>query len=98
MSQPVVTVIDAVVPPDREQALLEGFQQLSSGAQPEGLVRSELLRGQGGAWRIQTTWRDLVALRTLRAIGEPPAALALLDDLGVEHAHGVFTIEQVHAP
>jgi hypothetical protein len=63
---------------------------------PDGLVRSELLWGQGGTWRLQTTWRDRGRPPALRDSGEPPAALALLDRLGAEDSHAVFTVEQSH--
>lgn len=96
MSAPVVTTIDATIQPAHEQDLLDGFRQMNDGKEPDGLVRSELLRGQGGAWRIQTTWRDRDALMALRHGGEPPAALALLDRLGADHSHAVFTVEQSH--
>jgi hypothetical protein len=65
-----------------------------AGDRPDGLIRSELLRGQDGAWRIQTTWRDLDAIRALRMSGRPPAALELLDRLGAEHTHAAFTVEE----
>ena len=94
MSSPVVTTVDVTIPPDREQELLDGFRRLNDGDKPAGFVRTELLRGQDGAWRIQTAWRDRDAVIALRAAGEPPAALALLDRLGVEHSHAVFTVEQ----
>jgi hypothetical protein len=90
----IVTAVDAVVAADRESDLLEGFAALNATAKPDGLVRSELLRGQDGSWRIQTTWRDRDALIALRASGEPPAALLLLDRIGAEHTHGVFSVEQ----
>lgn len=93
MGAEVVTTIDTVIEPEHEQDLIEGFRQMTAGPQPEGLVRSELLRGPSGAWRIQTTWRDREALLTLRATGEPPAALALLDRLGAPHSHTVHTVE-----
>ncbi|MGH3912009.1 MAG: antibiotic biosynthesis monooxygenase [Pseudonocardiaceae bacterium] len=96
MGERVVTAVDAMVDPKREGDLLDGFRQLNEGQQPDGLLRSELLRGQGGAWRIQTTWRDRDALIALRNSGKPPAALALLDRLGAEHSHAVFSIEQSH--
>ena len=32
----------------------------------------------------------------VRDSGEPPAALALLDSLGAEHSHALFTVEQSH--
>ena len=32
----------------------------------------------------------------VRKSGKPPAALALLDRLGAEHSHTIFTLEQSH--
>jgi hypothetical protein len=92
-----MTTVDAKVPADREQELLDGYREMNAGDKPEGLLRSELLRGQDGVWRIQTTWRDKESLMALRKSGKPPAALALLDRLGAEHSHAVFTVEQSHA-
>jgi hypothetical protein len=96
MNQLVVTTIDTRVQTQDEQDLLDGFSQINRATKPDGLVRSELLRGQEGAWRIQTTWRGREALLAVRDSGEPPAALALLDRLGAEHTHGVFTVEQTY--
>jgi heme-degrading monooxygenase HmoA len=89
----VVTTVDTRIEPEREQDLIEGFRQMTAGPKPEGFIRSELLRGQDGAWRIQTTWRDRDALLALRATGEPPAALALIERLGADHSHTVHTVE-----
>jgi len=94
MDDRVVTAIDAMVDRSREDDLREGFRQISEGEQPDGLLRSELLRGQSGAWRIQTTWRDRDALVAVRNSGKPPATLELLDRLGAGHSHAVFSIEQ----
>jgi heme-degrading monooxygenase HmoA len=94
MNHPLVTTVDTTVPAELEQALLDEFKAMNGAAKPDGLLRSELLRGQGGAWRIQSTWRDREALLAVRNSGEPPPALALLDRLGVEHSHTFFTVEQ----
>lgn len=94
MDTRLVTAIDATVAQDREDDLLAGFATMNEAPKPDGLLRSELLRGQGGAWRIQTVWRDRAALMALRQSGNPPAALLLLDSVGAEHSHGVFTVEQ----
>ena len=94
MSSHVVTVVDARVDPERESELMEGFRLLIAGDRPDGLVRSELLRGQEGAWRIQTTWRDIDALMALRSSGRPHAAQDLVNRLATEHSHGWFTVEQ----
>lgn len=96
MNAPLVTTVDTQISPDREQELLDGFRELNEQDRPEGLLRSELLRGQDGTWRIQTTWRDREAVLALRRSGKPPAAMALLDRLGAVHTHAVFTVEQSH--
>lgn len=88
-----MTVVDAQIDPARESEFLDGYQALIAGDQPNGLIRSELLRGQDGAWRIHTTWQDLESLKALRKEGKPHAALALLDSVGAEHTHGWFVIE-----
>jgi len=92
---PVVTSVDAVVSPDREAELIAGYAALAS-SRPEGLVRSELLRGPDNRWRIQTTWRDMEALMAMRNSGEPPAAPALFESVGAEHSHAWFTVEASH--
>ncbi len=94
MSGEVVTAIDAKLDQNREQELLEGYRQLKQAPRPEGLLRAELLLGQAGKWRIQTTWRDREALMDTRKSGGAPAALELLDRLGAEHSHGAFTVEE----
>ena len=94
MGKPVITTVDLELPADREHELLDGYAEMINGPTPSGLVRSELLRSFDGIWRIQTTWRDQEALTALRRSGEPPAALALLERLGAEHSHSVFTVER----
>ncbi len=94
MSGEVVTAIDAKVDQNREQELFQGYRQLKEAPRPDGLLHSELLHGQGGMWRVQTTWRDRESLMAIRKGGNPPAALELLDRLGAEHSHGVFTVEE----
>jgi heme-degrading monooxygenase HmoA len=89
----ILTVVDAVVPAERDAELLDGFRRLMAAEKPEGFLGSELLRGQEGRWRIQTTWRDLDAVRALRASGARPAAQELLDSVGATHTHDVFTVE-----
>ena len=95
MNPNVVTAVDAVVATDRETELVDGFRRLTGAQHPDGLIRTELLRGQEGHWRIQTTWRDLDTVRALRAAGEPPAAQALLESVGATpHTHDFFFVAQ----
>ena len=95
MSTLVVTSVDARVDPAREEDLLDGSRLMNAAEKPAGLLRSELLRGHDGHWRIQTTWRDIEALRAVRSSGGRPAALDLLDSIGAEHSHAVFTVEEL---
>ncbi len=94
MSKRVVTAVDANVDPEHEAEFLDGYRRLTQEEQPDALIRSELLRGQDGAWRIQTTWQDLDALTAVRKLGKPPAALVLLDRIGAQHSHSWFIVEQ----
>lgn len=94
MNQPVVTTVDVKLPEGRDAELIAGYRELNAGAKPPGLLRTELLRSFDGTWRIQSTWRDREALTALRQSGEPPAALALVERLGGEHSHAVFTVEE----
>lgn len=89
----VVTVVDAVVPAEREAEFLAGYRRMTRESQPDALLRSELLRGQDGHWRIQTTWLNLEALQAVRAAGTPPAALELLKSVGAQPSHAWFTVE-----
>jgi hypothetical protein len=44
---------------------------------PDGLVRTELLAGRDGDWKIQSLCRDQAAPDAMRAGPEPPAAPTL---------------------
>jgi hypothetical protein len=92
MDEQILTSVSAVVDPSRDSELVDGFNLLLGGALRDGLLRTELLRGQDGTWRIQSLWRDRAALMTARETGERPAALVLFERVGAEHAHEVFTV------
>jgi len=84
MTGQVLTEVSAIVSADREAALVAGYQRVIAGSLPDGLVRSELLSGPGGSWRIQTLWRDQAALDAMRSSPEPPAAPTLFREVGAE--------------
>jgi hypothetical protein len=94
MGTPVVTTVDAKVDAALESDLLEGFRLMNEAGRPEGLVRTELLRGQDDAWRISTTWRDFDSLMALRRSGGTHAAVELFERVGAEHSHTWFAVEQ----
>jgi len=89
----VVTATDAKIDSAREAELVAGFRAINDSEVPDGVVRTELLRGQNDLWRIQTTWRDLDSVRAVRASGKPPAMQNLLESLGAEATHDFFVIE-----
>jgi hypothetical protein len=98
MSGAVLTIVNATVDPAHEAELTTGFESLMSAPLPEGLMRTELLRGQNGNWRIETLWRDRAALEAVRTSSEPPAAMELFRRLGADHSHEVFVVESSHQP
>lgn len=96
MTRRLITSVSAAVDPERERELTSGFRELTGGAMPEGLLRTELLRGQNGTWRIQSLWQNRDALMAARASAEPAAALELFRRVGADHTHEVFTVEDSH--
>lgn len=82
------------VPSGREAELVADFRHLvAEGPRLDGLLRSELLRSQGGQWVIQTLWRDREAILSARQAGAQPFALALAERVGATHTHDLLTVE-----
>lgn len=96
MAAQILTEVSADVEPGREPELLAGFRELVSSEVPDGLLRTELLRGGDGRWRIQTLWRDRAALDAMRAGAEPPAAPTLFRSVGAEPSLTILTVELGH--
>ena len=94
MSEEVLTEVSAVVAKEHESALLAGFRELLGDPVPDGLLRTELLRGSDGQWRIQTLWRNRTALDAMRAGPQPPAAPELFRRVGASPALTVFEITE----
>jgi heme-degrading monooxygenase HmoA len=93
--QRILTSVALVVPQSREEDVIPAYRQLvAEGPRPEGLLRSELLRGQGGRWLVHTLWRDRAAIMAARDAGQRPAALLLANRIGAEHSHEVLTVEE----
>ena len=92
MTGQVLTEVSAVVAPEREAALVAAYRELVAQPSPDGLVRTELLSGQDGRWRIQTLWRDRAALDAMRAAPDPPAAPRLFREVGADPALTIFDV------
>jgi len=69
----VVSEVSAVVGPEQEDEFLARFREMVALPRPDGLLRTELLRGSDGEWRIQTMWRGLDPLAAARVTPLPPS-------------------------
>ncbi|MGK4584257.1 antibiotic biosynthesis monooxygenase [Kitasatospora sp. HPMI-4] len=92
MSGRVLSEVSAVVAAERETELVDSYRELVSGPLPDGLIRTELLRGPGGRWRVQSLWRDLESLEAVRANPRLAAAPRLFAQLGAEPELTVFQL------
>jgi hypothetical protein len=88
----ILTDVSATVDPARETDLINGFHHLLTEDLPDGLLRTELLRGADGQWRIQSLWRDRASLEAMRAAAEPPAAPRLFREVGAEPSLQVLDV------
>ena len=97
MGPMVLTEVSATVPDDRVTELADGFAELSGRPLPDGLQRTELLRGPDGEWRIQSLWRDQGALDAMRAQAQPPAAPQLFRQVGADPVLRIYVVHATHA-
>ncbi|GAA2246851.1 MULTISPECIES: hypothetical protein [Kitasatospora] len=92
MSGQVLSEVSAVVAVEREAELVDSYRELVAGPLPDGLIRTELLRGPGGRWRVQSLWRDLESLHAVRANPRLAAAPRLFVQVGSEPELTVFQV------
>src|ERR671913_2412258 len=96
MNPRMLTVVSATVDAGRESELLAGFHSLVDAPVPDGLLRTQLLRGDGGHWQIQSLWMDRDALDRMRAGSEPPAAPTLFRSVGADPSLQIFEVTVEH--
>jgi hypothetical protein len=96
MPDEIMTEVSAIVPGERAAEVPAAFAQLAQRPLPDGLLRTELLAGRDGEWKIQSLWRDQRALDAMRAGAAPPAAPALFRQLGAEPELRIFAIQARH--
>lgn len=89
----ILTEVTASLPDDRADEVEAAFAAILSGPIPAGLVRTELLRGPEGRWRIQSLWRDTAALDAMRSLPDPPAAPTMFRTLGVEPSVRMWIVQ-----
>jgi len=88
-----MTEVSATLPADRGGEVGTAFAALLERPLPDGLIRTELLAGRDGEWRIQTLWRDQAALDAMRVGPEPPAAPTLFRQLGAEPVLRLYQLQ-----
>ena len=59
----IMTEVSAILPGERADVIPAAFAELAQRPLPDGLLRTELLRtellaGLNGEWKIQSLWRD----------------------------------------
>ncbi|XUL91629.1 hypothetical protein ACQ86D_37715 [Streptomyces galilaeus] len=93
MTGQVLSEVSAVVAPEREADLVVAYRELVTRPLPDGLVRTELLSGQDGRWRIQSLWRDRAALDVVRSAPGGPPAPRLFREVGADPELAVFEVK-----
>jgi len=97
MSDEIMTEVSAVVSDELASEVLAAFEELLQRPLPDGLVRTELLAGPDGEWRIHSLWRDQAALDAMRAGSEAPAAPTLFRQLGAEPHLRIYKVRATSA-
>lgn len=89
----VVTVLEAVVAPERA-ADLEAAFRAGAGRTPPGLVRSQLLSATADRtrWRIETLWASRDALNAMRRQGATPEGILMFRAAGAEPTLTVYDV------
>ncbi|GAA2788720.1 hypothetical protein GCM10010441_12280 [Kitasatospora paracochleata] len=99
MTGRVLSEVSGVLAADREADFVEAYRRLVAGPLPDGLLRTELLRGSDHHWRVQSLWRDVATLQAVRADPKTAAAPRLFREAGSEPSLEVFevTVAQIGA-
>ncbi|WP_063774157.1 antibiotic biosynthesis monooxygenase [Streptacidiphilus rugosus] len=80
------------LPAEHEAKLIAAYHRLVAQPHPDGLLQTELLRGQDGHWRVQTLWRDRTSMEAMRASPMGSTAPRLFHDLDIESTFDIFDV------
>ena len=91
----ILTVLEALVQPGNEEALLAAYRDATTRSRPVGLVHSELQRDarDPARWRIQTWWSSREALDAMRRLGTPEGVV-MFRAAGAEPTLALFEIAE----
>ena len=89
----LLTVLEALVAPERAGELQAAFAAATSSQVPDGLLRTELLRSvtEPGRWRLATLWASREALVRMRGRGTP-AGVLMFRAAGAEPVLSVYEV------
>lgn len=86
-----VTMVEGRVDAEREQDLLDAWEEATRAQAPPGLVESTLARSDDGTWRIVTSWESREAVLAMRSAGRP-AALVMFERAGCEATVSMWSV------
>ena len=89
----VITVLEAVVAPERVADLKVSYADAGKSPLPDGLVRSALLQDTRDPtrWRIETVWESPEALSRMRQAGKPKG-LQIFESAGARPSLDIFRV------
>ena len=89
----VITLVSGNVPQNRRKDFESGYHSVRTGAIPQGLETSFLLRKADGSglYIIETIWSSQEALEEMRS-KQKPKAMALFEDVGISPTVEVYEV------
>ena len=89
---PVITILEALVDPERTDDLQAAYAAALQEPFPPGLVHTMLLRQATDPtrWRIETTWQSHEALADMRRAGGKPRGVQIFEAAGAAPALSIF--------
>ncbi|WP_042377349.1 antibiotic biosynthesis monooxygenase [Streptacidiphilus melanogenes] len=88
----VLAEVNVSVEAEHEDRLIAAYHRLIARPLPEGLLQTELLRGESGRWRIQTLWRDRSSMDAMRSTSAGPSAPRLFREMNAQPEFEIFEV------
>jgi hypothetical protein len=93
MSEHVLSITSAAVPPDSAPAVVEAYREVTSQL-PGAVLHTALVQGEANDWRIVTLWRSREQLEQYRQRAGTPAAIKIFREAGAEPT--VVVLDVIH--
>ncbi|HCT77065.1 MAG TPA: hypothetical protein DGT23_10840 [Micromonosporaceae bacterium] len=91
MTEHVLSVTSATVPPESEAAVVAAYRTATE-ALPHMVLRTFLAKGEANEWRITTLWRSREQLEAYRRSVPTTAAVKIFKDVGAEPTVAIFDV------